>query len=64
MMKIKIVDSDTCGSAESGSTSLDNRYAVTHTSHNTTTAILERKTRKEVKTGSYHWGKVIVISGE
>jgi len=59
-----IVDSDACGSAPGGSTSLDNRSAVDHTTHNTATAILERKTGKEVKTGSYHWGKIIVVSGE
>lgn len=59
-----IVDSDACGSASGGSTSLDNRFAVDHTTHNTTTAILERKTGKEVKAVSYHWGKIIVVSGE
>ena len=63
MVKIKIVDSDACGSAKSGPTSLDNRYAVTHTSHNTT-AILGRKTRKEAKTAIGQWGKIVVVSGE
>ena len=64
MMKIKIVDSDACGSAPGGSTSLDNRFAVDHTTHNTTTTILESKRREEVKTGGYNWGKIIVVNGE
>ena len=59
-----IVDSDTCGSARSGSTSLDNRFAVAHTLHNATTAILGTETRKEVKTTGYNWGKIIVVRGE
>jgi len=58
-----IVDSDACGSACGGPTSLDNRFAVVHTLHNTT-AMLKQRTRKEGIGGIYQWGKIIVVSGE